>query len=121
MQRAAQEEVSIEALRKFVAKWGAVLGLAGSTLWLYFETQQEVRQLRRDLDDSQKDWDLFRRVYRDSHAFGPGGFTDPQIRTALEASIREYLRTNAADMELRNRLWRQSLFDLNPTLKRPSE
>lgn len=121
MAPATTREDSIETLRKFVAKWGAVLGLAGSTLWLYFESAQEIKQLRRDLDDSQKDWDLFRRVYRDSHAFGPGGFTDPQIRTALDASIREFLRTNAADMELRNRLWRQSLFDLNPTLKRPSE
>lgn len=121
MVKITHEDTAIEYIRLFVKKWSGIIAVVGAGAGLFYQHKkgvddlslaiEQIREVLRDRD----------RQYAVDHAISVDGFADPRIRLALDAHIRTVLRSITADQDRSNRAWRQMLFDLNPTLNKPSE
>lgn len=115
------EDATIETLRAFVKKWGALLTVVGAGVGLFYQHKkgvddlsvaiEQIRQVLRDRDNQ----------YSVDHAVGADGFSDPRIKLALDQHIRAVLRAANAEQERILSQWRKMLFELNPSIRKPPE
>ena len=120
-ERTRSEDGTIEAVRKFVAKWGTVLTICGAALGILYEHKRGVDDLTEALRHLREDCDARHRESLSVRSFGDAGFTDPQIRAALDLHLRKFLQSYTAAYRVEAEHWRRVFFRLNPALQQPPE
>lgn len=116
------EDMTIEALRTFITKWRSIFVITGGGLGLLYQHKRGVDDLSLAIQRIREDLRSLNDKYISDHAVGNDGFSDPNVRLALDQHIRTVLRANNAEL-LTNEIvsWRKMLFDLNPQLKKPTD
>lgn len=109
-----QEDATIEALRKFVTKWGAVIALASGSAKLFYDLGAAQKKTDEGLSD------LIRR-YDADHSISVDGFVDPRTRLALDAHVKGILRDLGLATRNEIKVYFKILSRLNPDLKLPPE
>lgn len=115
------EEEAIEILRKFITKWGGVLAMVGASAGFIYQHEIEFARVREATSRLERDLSLLRSEWANTRAFGPGGLLDPQLRSGVDSTIREHLRTYNAELEARLKSWRRQLRQLNPIVQLPED
>ncbi len=118
---ARSEDGTIDALRKFVSKWGLLLTICGAAVGIFYEHKRGVDDLAAAVRRLREDCDARDRRYVSAHAFGDSGFSDPTIRAALDNHLRQFLQSYNAVVKADVDKWRRLFFQLNPSIQQPSE
>jgi hypothetical protein len=119
-----REEATIELLgacREFARKYWQILVLVGASIGIFYEHKEAVGDLKATLARLREDHDSLLREYRDYHSVSPDGFSNPQVRLALDKYVAGLLRIYDQEIEARARHWRNLYFQLNPEHRRPAE
>jgi hypothetical protein len=115
------EDTHIDAAIRFLKKWGTILTLcggAGGILWKHWQ-QTQVHEAK--LERLREDFAAHLSESLDLHRVGDRGFVDPKTRLALDEHIRGILKDLGVETRADAVQWRRMLFDLNPTIRKPTE
>lgn len=115
------KELTIEAVRKFTSKWGAMLAVVGAGFGTVYDQRATNKELRESFQRLQTQVSEYQRRNDAIHSFSADGFLDPAVRLALEATLRTFLRAYTTEHQREVNTWTKTFFDINPTLRKPSE
>ena len=118
-----EKEASIEPMEqdpmsifnRIAKQFGPLLAVFSIGAGSYFEARMAIRDNANAIQELRQLFDRMVILDNERHSFGPDGFRNPAISTALEASLRKYAESRG----IKDREYWDVFFQLNPQLVKP--